>query len=308
MSDSSAAPHSAAYFGEERDYWWNDDYLELLARRLGLDRVARLADIGCGIGHWCGLLARHAPADAQIIGIDRNATNVAGARARFARLWPDRPARFAEGDALALPLGDGTVDLATCQTLLIHLAEPERAIAELMRVTRPGGQVVAVEPNNLFNRIGISSLTPETPLDERIVEVTTALRLVEGRRRQGLGCEYLGDLLPGLFARAGLEDIRVWVADCALPLVPPYTAPEQQALLAAHARWQAEGTGPYDRATFAVDLAAGGADEAEIERSWQMMRASAAAADQAITDRRYHAAGGGLFYIVVGRVPERPIR
>ncbi len=308
MSDLDARPHSSAYFGEERDYWWNDDYLDLLARRLQLDRVGSLADIGCGIGHWGGLLERYLAPDADLIGIDRDPANVAGARERFARRWPGRTARFIEGDALALPLDDAAVDLATCQTLLIHLADPAAAIAEMIRVTRPGGQVVAVEPNNLFNRIAVSSLTAEIPLDRRVEEAAIAMRQVEGRRRRGLGCEYLGDLLPGLFAEAGLEDVRVWLSDRALPLAPPYAAPEQRAQLAAIARWQAEGSGPADRAEFAADLAAGGADAASIERGWQLMLDGVAEADRAIAERRYHAAGGGLFYIVAGRVPARPIR
>ncbi|HLZ66019.1 MAG TPA: methyltransferase domain-containing protein [Aliidongia sp.] len=308
MSNFDSRPHSSAYFGEERDYWWNEDYLDLLARRLALDRVGTLADIGCGIGHWSGLLARYLVPGADILGIDREAANVAGARDRFTRLWPDRPARFVEGDALALPLGDATADLATCQTLLIHLDEPERAIAEMIRVTRPGGQVVAVEPNNLFNRMAVSSRTPETPIDRRIEEAAIALRLVEGRRRRGLGCEYLGDLLPGLFAAAGLEDIRVWLSDRALPFVPPYGAPEQQAQLAAMERWQAEGSGPYDRADFSADLRAGGADDTAIARAWQNLLDGVAADGRAIAARRYHAAGGGLFYIVAGRVPARSIR
>ncbi|HEV2674051.1 MAG TPA: class I SAM-dependent methyltransferase [Aliidongia sp.] len=302
MSDFESRPHSSAYFGEERDYWWNDDYLDLLARRLGLDRVGVLADVGCGIGHWGGLLARHLPANAEMIGIDRDPANVAGARQRFARLWPDLSTRFVEGDATALPLDDRSVDLATCQTLLIHLAQPMSAIAEMIRVTRPGGQVVAVEPNNLFNRMAVSSLTADMPLDRQIEEASIAMRLVEGRRRRGLGCEYLGDLLPGLFAAAGLADIRVWLSDRALALVPPYGPPEQQAQLAAIERWQREGSGPYDRTEFAADLAAGGADEFMIERGWQAMLDGNAQASASIAERRYHAAGGGLFYIVAGRV------
>lgn len=308
MSEHDSHPHSSAYFGEERDYWWNDDYLDLLARRLRLDQVGTLADIGCGIGHWGGLLGVYLAPGARLIGIDRDPANVAGARERFARRAPNLSARFLEGDALALPLDDGSVDLATCQTLLIHLAEPLKAIAEMIRVTRPGGQILAVEPNNLFNRMAISSLTPETPLDRQIEEAAIAWRLVEGRRRRGLGCEYLGDLLPGLFAEAGLVDVRVWLSDRALPLVPPYEAPEQRAQLAAMARWREEGSGPIDRAEFTADLAASGADPAAIERAWNIMIDGVEAADLAIAARRYHAAGGGLFYIVAGRVPDRVIR
>jgi len=302
MSEHDSRPHSSAYFGEERDFWWNDDYLDLLARRLRLDEVSTLADIGCGIGHWGGLLARYLKPDARLIGIDRDPANVAGAVQRFAERAPALAARFLEGDALALQLDDASVDLATCQTLLIHLAEPEKAIAEMIRVTRPGGQVVAVEPNNLFNRMPVSSLTPDTPLEQLLHETEIAWRQVEGRRRRGLGSEYLGDLVPGLFAEAGLADIRVWLADKALPLVPPYAAPEQRAQLAAIERWNAEGSGPHDRAEFSADLAASGAGPAWIERAWHSLQEGAVAAAEAVARRRLHSAGGGLFYIVAGRV------
>jgi len=302
MSEHESRPHSSAYFGEERDFWWNDDYLDLLARRLRLDQVGTLADIGCGIGHWGGLLARHLKPDARLIGIDRDPANVAGAVQRFAEGAPSLSARFLEGDALALPLDDRSVDMATCQTLLIHLAEPAKAIAEMIRVTRPGGLVVAVESNNLFNRMALSSLTPGTPLERLLLETEIAWRQVEGRRRRGLGCEYLGDLVPGLFAAAGLADIRVWLSDRALPLLPPYAAPEQQAQLAAIQRWREDGSGPYDRAEFTADLTAGGASPAMIDRAWQTVLDGAEDSDQAITERRFHSAGGGLFYIVAGRV------
>jgi hypothetical protein len=40
--------HSAAYFGDTRDYWWNADFLALMGRRLSLDRVHDALDVGCG--------------------------------------------------------------------------------------------------------------------------------------------------------------------------------------------------------------------------------------------------------------------
>lgn len=132
--------------------------------------------------------------------------------------------------------------------------------------------------------------------------------MVEGRRRRGLGCEYLGDLLPGLFAEAGLEDIRVWLCDRAVPLVPPYAAPEQQAQLRAIERWRADGSCPFDRAEFMADMAASGADAILIDRAWQRLLDGMIEMEAAIATGRYYSAGGGLFYIVAGRVPERPIR
>ena len=49
--------HSAEYFGDTRDYWWNPDYIELTGRRLSFDKVRDVLDVGCGVGHWDQVLA-----------------------------------------------------------------------------------------------------------------------------------------------------------------------------------------------------------------------------------------------------------
>ena len=41
--------HSAEYFGDTRDFWWNADFLRLMARRLSFDRVGDVLDVGCGV-------------------------------------------------------------------------------------------------------------------------------------------------------------------------------------------------------------------------------------------------------------------
>jgi hypothetical protein len=38
--------HSAEYFGDTRDYWWNPDFLELIGKRLSLDRVQDVLPLG----------------------------------------------------------------------------------------------------------------------------------------------------------------------------------------------------------------------------------------------------------------------
>jgi hypothetical protein len=53
----TSEPHSAAYFIEQRDFWFHDDWLALLARRLRLADVRRALDVGSGQGHWTMLLA-----------------------------------------------------------------------------------------------------------------------------------------------------------------------------------------------------------------------------------------------------------
>jgi ubiquinone/menaquinone biosynthesis C-methylase UbiE len=52
---------------------------------------------------------------------------------------------FLEGDGTALPFPDGFFDLAGTHRTLHHVAQPERIVAELARVTLPGGRVLVVD-------------------------------------------------------------------------------------------------------------------------------------------------------------------
>src|SRR4051812_11633901 len=76
--------HSAEYFGETRDHWWNLDFLELIGKRLSLDRVQDVLDVGSGIGHWGQLLANVMPDSARVQGVDREPLWVEKAAARAA--------------------------------------------------------------------------------------------------------------------------------------------------------------------------------------------------------------------------------
>src|ERR1700760_3164010 len=76
--------HSAEYFGDTRDYWWNPDYIKLIGRRLAFDQVRDVLDVGCGVGHWAWVLASALPADAQVIGVDRDPLWVEKATERVA--------------------------------------------------------------------------------------------------------------------------------------------------------------------------------------------------------------------------------
>lgn len=59
------------------------------------------------------------------------------------------PVRFVAGDALALPFRDGAFDAVTISFGLRNVADPDAALAEMLRVTRPGGRLVICEFGHL---------------------------------------------------------------------------------------------------------------------------------------------------------------
>ena len=63
--------HSAEHFGDTRDHWWNADFIEMIGRRWRAERLQRVLDVGCGVGHWGRALARILPETATLVGVDR---------------------------------------------------------------------------------------------------------------------------------------------------------------------------------------------------------------------------------------------
>jgi ubiquinone/menaquinone biosynthesis C-methylase UbiE len=97
----------------------------------------RALDVGTGAG---GLALSLAPLVREVVGLDPVPELLELARARAA---PNT--EFVEGDGTALNYPDGAFDLAGTHRTLHHVAQPERIVAELARVTRPGGHVLVVD-------------------------------------------------------------------------------------------------------------------------------------------------------------------
>jgi ubiquinone/menaquinone biosynthesis C-methylase UbiE/DNA-binding transcriptional ArsR family regulator len=118
-----------------------DDRVTSLAIEKLLPRRLTIADVGCGTGTLSFELARFAQ---HVIGIDLSKEMLRRARA-LANERAIANVEFRQGDALKLPLSRTSVDAVFSVMVLHFLPEPERAIAELCRVTRAGGSVILVD-------------------------------------------------------------------------------------------------------------------------------------------------------------------
>jgi ubiquinone/menaquinone biosynthesis C-methylase UbiE/DNA-binding transcriptional ArsR family regulator len=118
-----------------------DDRLASIAIEKLLPRNLTLADVGCGTGSLTFELARFAR---KVIGVDLSKEMLRRARAA-ADERELHNVQFRHGDALNLPLEARSVDAAFCVMVLHFLLQPERAVAELCRITRRGGAVILVD-------------------------------------------------------------------------------------------------------------------------------------------------------------------
>jgi ubiquinone/menaquinone biosynthesis C-methylase UbiE len=135
-------------------------YLERVSRDDALRRVAEAAlelmapltaqsvlEVGCGNGVFLPRLAKAVGAEGRVVGIDHSEAFVEEARTKMAAAGLAATVSVQQADACRLPFADATFDRAHCERLLMHLEDPSAALSEMRRVVRPGGWIVAAEPD-----------------------------------------------------------------------------------------------------------------------------------------------------------------
>jgi len=144
--DSTTIPNLEAVKARQKATWESGDFgqiartIESVAEefmaRQPLNAGSRVLDVACGTGNLAVLAARRG---CVVSGIDIAGNLIGQARARAAA--EGLPIDFKEGDVEALPFADGQFDLVVSTFGVMFAPRPNVAAAELLRVTRPGGQV-----------------------------------------------------------------------------------------------------------------------------------------------------------------------
>jgi SAM-dependent methyltransferase len=105
-------------------------------------------DVACGTGIVARTAADRAGSTGRVVGLDLNEAMLGVAR----RLRPD--IEWRQGDAAWLPFPDRTFDASLCQSALMFLPDPVRALSEMRRVTRPRGTVAVQVYDTLDSQPG----------------------------------------------------------------------------------------------------------------------------------------------------------
>ena len=184
-----------------RTQWWDDAFTAFVRDTVQPRAGRRILDVGCGIGTAEVNLGRLALTQVTLVGVDRVADRVREALAAV-RSHNIR-ASFAAADACALPFADETFDSSFCVALLQHIADVAQAVREITRVTRPGGRIVAVEPDNSARYFYSSSAA-----GMRAYEL--AGQFFTGLSERGDATDpAVGPKLPALFANCGIQLLNV---------------------------------------------------------------------------------------------------
>lgn len=189
--DESGDPGAFVSYLEESAALLREPHRELL-RRLDLMIGCSVLDVGCGAGDM--LLDFVASAGVVTgVGIDASEAMIDAARSRAEA--GTLPVTFEVGDAQNIDFADESFDRVVCSRVLIHLERPAAAVAEMVRVLRPGGRLAILEPD--FDAFLIDS------------EDLSTARAVRAALAGGIRNPDMGRRLRRLLLDLGVEAIEV---------------------------------------------------------------------------------------------------
>jgi SAM-dependent methyltransferase len=192
--------------------------------RLGLLPGDRVLDMGCGAGRHAFEMYRRG---GDVVAFDQDGDELAGVLEIFGAMRDQgevplgAEADIKQGDALAMPFADEEFDRIVASEVLEHIPDDETAIAELVRVLRPGGTIAVTVPRWLPEKICWALSDQYHEVEGGHVRIYTGDELVG--KLQAAGLEYLGkDHAHGLHSPYWWIKCAVGVDNDKHPLVKAY--------------------------------------------------------------------------------------
>jgi SAM-dependent methyltransferase len=185
-----------------REHWWNEAFTAFLEETLKPRPGKRILDVGSGTGTAEVSLARLRLSQMHLFGVDLLIDRVREAHAATRGI--NARVGYAAADACKLPFANASFDSTYCVAVLQHIRDLGGALGEISRVTRPGGRVLVVEPDNAA-RYWFSSEQSGMDAFELSRRFFAGLAAVRGDTSE----PSVGPRVPGMLACTGVEPVSV---------------------------------------------------------------------------------------------------
>ena len=131
-----------AWYQSARGSWIGQQEFSILLKLFSPKEGQSLLDVGCGTGYFS---QRFQQLGLQVTGLDPDVAMIEFAKTKESQV------KYIEGDALDLSFADNSFDYCSAITSLCFIAEPEKAIAEMLRVSRYGVMLGLLNRNSLLH-------------------------------------------------------------------------------------------------------------------------------------------------------------
>lgn len=99
-------------------------------------------DVGCGQGYGCNILSENAT---SVVGVDKSAEAISLAK----ELYKHSDVKFVAASAYELPFAESSFDIVCCFQVIEHLKYPEKLLALIKKLLKPGGILIISTPNKI---------------------------------------------------------------------------------------------------------------------------------------------------------------
>jgi SAM-dependent methyltransferase len=138
------------------DGWFNGKTGEI-TRGVCVSPSDTVIDVGCGDGGFIGFVAGQG---AEVIFIDQDATRLVRTEARI-KQSPARAYQAIQSDCNPIPLDDDVGDLVICTEVLEHVPDPVKFLGEVIRIAKPGAQLLLAVPDSRSEQFVKSTAPPQ---------------------------------------------------------------------------------------------------------------------------------------------------
>jgi len=171
----------------------------------------------------------------------------------------------------------------------------------MVRVLRPGGILLCVEPNNIATNVARLVTDPELDPDEVSAFVKFQTTCERGKHRLGRGFNSLGEYLTEHMFGLELEAISSSVCDRCSLVVPPSNSPSSLELIAELERMREQNALIWPRSETHEYFLAGGGEPHQFEELWRVSNDVWYRRLQRTSQGRLFANAGALLYLVSAR-------
>ncbi len=200
-----------AWYQSARGSWIGQQEFSILLKLFTPKAGQSLLDVGCGTGYFS---QRFQQSGLQVTGLDPDLAMIEFAKTKTSQV------KYIEGDALDLPFADNSFDYCSAITSLCFISEPEKAIAEMLRVSRYGVMLGLLNRHSLLHVLKKNSASYQGARWDTVSEVEqwcckikpelkTKIKSAVLIPSAGILARYLETLLPDYFPYASFLAVGI---------------------------------------------------------------------------------------------------